>query len=176
MSAAKRRQLRGAIGSEVEELVAAYSSLAWYGHLERVRERLPTAEGALRDVVLIRLANELDDHLDLSPLYTQPAAQVRADLARNAPVCLEIARELGLEQLVAALARAFEEVRSREPSEAVRPRLRFLPGARVHHHDLGSSSFVVPPLSYRLRARLVPRRLLRRSAWLRRLYRALARP
>jgi (p)ppGpp synthase/HD superfamily hydrolase len=75
---AMRKRVREALGAEGEDLIARYAALEWsVSALVNLRVRLPTMSAAERDVVLIRLANELDDHLDLAPLYCANAEERR---------------------------------------------------------------------------------------------------
>ncbi len=68
--ARRRRRVREAVGAEAEELAARYARLPWN---PRTIEELPGRLGGLdavdRRVLLIRIANELEDHLDLGMHY-----------------------------------------------------------------------------------------------------------
>src|SRR5690349_1318442 len=66
VTATKRAHVRTAVGPEAESLVDRYTSFRWRAEaLPGLRAALPSLDALDRDVVLMRLANEVDDHLDL---------------------------------------------------------------------------------------------------------------
>jgi (p)ppGpp synthase/HD superfamily hydrolase len=88
----RRGRLRTAVGSEVEHLVHAYSEFEWdpWAVADAV------ADGRLkedrRDIVVIRLANKLEDLLDLGLMYSnKPDSDSEASA--------ELARDLGMTEL-----------------------------------------------------------------------------
>jgi len=66
----KRARLRGAIGVDAEVLVAAYTGLRWdpVGELDAL-DVGADLDPTRRDLILMRLANEIDDHLDLAMCF-----------------------------------------------------------------------------------------------------------
>jgi len=70
-TARRRREVRAALGDEAEALVLAYGRFAWW---EDDIDRLWSRSGALsereRDLVLLRLANEVADRSDLGLLLS----------------------------------------------------------------------------------------------------------
>jgi (p)ppGpp synthase/HD superfamily hydrolase len=136
VTAAKRAHLRTVVGDDAEDLVDRYSRFRWRADaLAGLKTALPGLDGANRDVVLMRLANELDDHLDLGVLYYEDAER-RRDLLEPLALCVEIARDLGNDRLADALSETFAECRA----APVPPTMR-IPGAR--------GSFLLPPASHR---------------------------
>src|SRR5919106_5061667 len=70
MTEPKRDRLRQTVGAEVENLVARYTAFDWNKHtIPSIRERVESLSPIERDVLVIRLANELEDHLDFGVLY-----------------------------------------------------------------------------------------------------------
>lgn len=135
-TAAKRAHVRTVVGEEAEDLVERYSRFRWRA------DGLPDLKAALRgldqidrDVVVMRLANELDDHLDLGILYHEDAER-RRKLLEPLALCVDLARDLGNHRLADALSETFAECRAAPVSAAMR-----LPGAR--------GSFLLSPASHR---------------------------
>jgi (p)ppGpp synthase/HD superfamily hydrolase len=116
-----REEVRRALGVEAEDLVARYEALEWNARtLPSLRDRLPGLPLADREVVLIRLANELDDHLDLGVLYCANAEERRQEIGSGLRLAVEIARDLAFPQLAATLDRAFEATLSAQLPCALR--------------------------------------------------------
>jgi (p)ppGpp synthase/HD superfamily hydrolase len=145
----KRERLRDAVGPEVEDLVSRYTSLRWQADtIPKIHERLEALDSRERDVLLVRLANELEDHLDLGALYCADAARRRDHVSTSLHLCVDMAKRLGSPELATALAQAFTETLSADVPMALR------------RGDSGS--FVVAPASYALRWPVRLRRLLAR--------------
>ncbi len=67
---ARRRDLREVVGADAEELAWAYSCFAWDDEVvSALRERAPRLTPSERDLTVLRLANEVDDRLDLGLLH-----------------------------------------------------------------------------------------------------------
>jgi (p)ppGpp synthase/HD superfamily hydrolase len=145
----KRERLRDAVGPEVEDLVGRYTRLRWQADtIPKIHERLEAMDSRERDVLLVRLANELEDHLDLGALYCADAGRRRDQASASLDLCVDMARRLGFPELATALAQAFTETLSADVPMALR------------RGDSGS--FVVAPASYGLRWPVQLRRLLAR--------------
>jgi (p)ppGpp synthase/HD superfamily hydrolase len=105
----RRAWLRKTAGHDVEQLVFAYDQLPWNSaaRLERHVEGFAGYDQTTRWVVLVRLANELEDHLDRSAAYAS------ADLVRRwlqcRDGCLALAREAGSPALVSEFREVFDE-------------------------------------------------------------------
>jgi (p)ppGpp synthase/HD superfamily hydrolase len=147
----KRTQLRQRMGSDVEDLINRYTLHPWEVDTPAELEaRLANGDEIDREVVLIRLANEVDDHLDSGILYCRNAAERLIRMGHVRHSVIELARRLEQPQLSHALATAFEQCLSAQVTEQLRT-----------SYDL---SFVVPTTSrarWRLRriaATLVPRK------------------
>jgi hypothetical protein len=143
MTADKRATVAAVVGDECEGLIARYTDFQWRSEaLSGLREKLPELDSGDRDVVLMRLANELDDHLDLGILFYADAER-RLQLLEPLAVSVDLARDLGYHRLADALAEAFAACRA-----AKMPGLANRSGSR--------GSFLVAPASHRptLRIRL----------------------
>jgi (p)ppGpp synthase/HD superfamily hydrolase len=126
-----REQLRRLVGDEVEALVAGYDRLPWYepealeAHLRRLDGYVPP----LRALLVIRLANELEDHLDLGLAY-RARFPSRDEVRPTGPLKIELARRLGLTALADELEAAFRAIAAARLPEGL---------ARKHCHGYESS-------------------------------------
>lgn len=121
MTPARRAFVRRGIGSEVEDLVARYHRLDWRPEtIGAFYERVDELSAPERDVLLIRLANELEDHLDLGILYCRNAAHRREEIERSLHLCIALAEAIGQTLLASELTRVFEEARSSAIPESLR--------------------------------------------------------
>jgi hypothetical protein len=148
----KRAAVGAAAGADAEALILRYTELPWTADaLPRLHAGLAALPPVDRDVVTMRLANELEDLVDLGGAYCGKAD--RGDAA--AALERELAEGLGLPVLAAALAQA----RRAAAAAALPAALR---GAR-------RSSFILGPASHRERLELrVGRRVARLLALVRR--------
>ena len=107
---AKRQKLICAVGSEVEEYIARYTALKWKEkNIPLIQQQLDSLELIDREVLLIRLANELEEYLDLGILY---CGQLRQKQYANhdSHLIVEMAEKLGFPSLAAELATAQQEI------------------------------------------------------------------
>jgi (p)ppGpp synthase/HD superfamily hydrolase len=152
MSDAKRARVRAAVGPEIEDLVARYTALRWApASIPAIRARLDAMTALERDVLLIRLANELEDHLDLGILYLGDAPRRLRFMREDLPAAVEMARRLGHPGLAESLTAAFDQIER----AAISPVLR----------RSDAESFRLPFASHRLRLRVAVSHLLARSPW-----------
>jgi (p)ppGpp synthase/HD superfamily hydrolase len=136
----KRAQVRARVGAAVEALIDGYAQHAWDpAAVAALVERLDRGRDIDREVAVMRLANELDDHLDLGILYCRDAAARIERIERMRPALLDLAQRLEQVHLRDALDSAFRACLSADVPDMLRT-----------PHDV---SFVVPPIS-RLRWRL----------------------
>lgn len=121
MTDAKRARVRDAVGEEIEDLVARYTAFDWNRNtIPQIRERVHTLTPIERDVLVIRLANELEDHLDYGVLYCGNGEKRRDYIRSPLNQSVEMARALGLDVLAAELDRAFRETLAAELPPALR--------------------------------------------------------
>ncbi len=143
----RRTRVRAAVGNEVEDLVFRYTHFDWNsGTIPGILERVPSLTATDREVLVIRLANELEDHLDCGVLYCGNGEQRRAYIRSPLNQSVDMARMLRQPMLADALDEAFQETLRAE-----------LPAALRNPHDF---TFVQPPLSHRPRLKVAVRRYL----------------
>jgi (p)ppGpp synthase/HD superfamily hydrolase len=134
----KRKRLRDTVGPEIEDLVARYTALRWNARtLPEIHDRLDALCPLEQEVLLVRLANELEDHLELGVLYCADAGRRRDYIRSSLHLCVDMAQRLAFPQLAHALADAFRETLAAE-----------VPTAFCRRESV---SFVVAPASHRLR-------------------------
>ena len=103
----KRALVREAVGSEVEERIAAFCELEWCEDDWQRKRALADGLDALgRDALLIRLANELEELLDLEIQFRRNASERLAELDTALDVESALARAIGQPQLAAELVAA----------------------------------------------------------------------
>jgi len=148
ISDTKRERIRLAIGEQAEGYVCRYHELAWSDQtIRRLSGNLDAIPAIERDVVVMRLANELEDHLDLGMLYCGEQKRTWSSGSERCRLMVDIARRLGFPKLADELQQAIEETAVAViPSELLRPSAR-------------NASFVLAPescqrLKYLLAARL----------------------
>jgi (p)ppGpp synthase/HD superfamily hydrolase len=152
MSPRKRAEVRRALGEETEDLIARYTEFPWDPpNIAGLRERIEVMTPQERDVLLIRLANELEDHLDLGILYQGNVDYRRRHMQAHLATCVEVAERVGYPDLAARLAETFDEVARAEIPAALR--------------RTEGESFRVPPASHRPRLRVLVSHLLARQPW-----------
>jgi (p)ppGpp synthase/HD superfamily hydrolase len=140
----KREQVRRRVGDEIEALIHRYTLHPWETDTPAdLAHRLTKGDAVDRDVILIRLANEVDDHLDLGVQYCRNAAERLIRLRRVQGDMIVLARELDQPRLGQALEAVFEQCLTVQLAEPLRT-----------PHSL---TFVVPTIS---RARWRWRRVL----------------
>lgn len=153
----RRQWLRERLGADVETLVFAYDQLPWNSP-ERISEHvnaLASYDPIRLGAVVIRLANELEDHLDRSMTYSMEA-QVRQRASWQKP-CLELARMVSSPTLTAELVEAFDGQLNPPIPDSVVIR-------REHGYSLRSSARWLEMAGARRVARALLRRLRARSA------------
>jgi (p)ppGpp synthase/HD superfamily hydrolase len=140
-SADRRARFVSAVGAPVEDLVHRSDALRWAPtSIAAIQAGLSSMSALERDVVLIRLANELEDHLDLGVLYGANSESRRRFMEEHRRACFAMAEELGAQALADELAAVFDEVAKAD----VGPELRR--GER--------GSFRVAPSTHRTRTRV----------------------
>lgn len=143
----RRERVRQAVGQEVEELVARYTRFDWNKNtIPAIRRRVEQLTSIERDVLVIRLANELEDHLDFGVLYCGNAEQRRDYIRSPLNQSVDMARSLGLTELAAELDAAFTQTLTAT-----------LPPALRNTHDY---TFVQPPASHSPRLKIAVGRFL----------------
>lgn len=171
-TAAKRTEVRAAVGSEAEALIQRYTETPWPQLICSAAACLATLPPQERSVLLMRLANELEDHLDHgtgdSPkLDIEPAIPWLGECAR-------IASSLGSQSLASAFEEAAAHLAAvRAPVNATNAAPRAVAGAILYAGPQGS--FLLPPRSHQLSWSVALRQRLPRSVLLRTAYQAACR-
>jgi (p)ppGpp synthase/HD superfamily hydrolase len=110
MTPRKRKKLRAIIGTDAEELVAAYTagSRSLTG-ITASYARFHQMSPQERDILLIQLANELDDYRDLASNHAANADERIAVIRQCGPQQAEMAEWLGRPELAQALRETYAE-------------------------------------------------------------------
>jgi (p)ppGpp synthase/HD superfamily hydrolase len=115
VSIKKRIEIRDSVGSEAEQYIARYASLKWSpSSIPDLCRHLRSMDFLNRTVVLIRLANELEDHLDLGVLYCCSADTILQGSRHVGPTMIQMAETLGYPLLARDLDQAFREIESQQ--------------------------------------------------------------
>jgi (p)ppGpp synthase/HD superfamily hydrolase len=107
-SPACRAHVAKTVGGEAERLINAYAAFSWTPQTATALatpDRVRALEPFEREILLIRLANELEDHLDLSALYSFGPVNGREYSNTYLPPAQRLADLLGLTGLAAELER-----------------------------------------------------------------------
>jgi len=148
ISEAKRERIREVAGERAEEYVHRYQCLEWSDEtIDSVAEGLDQMTPADRDVVLMRLANELEEFLDLGLHYGGERRRAASSGDRRCRLMIDMAQRLGYPRLSEELARIIDE------SGSAAIETDFLPGQRRN------TSFVLAPRSYQRLKDALDRRL-----------------
>lgn len=108
----KRIRLRQEVGIEVENYIADYSALKWnHQTIPQIFALLPEWGEKQKSVVLIRLANELEDCLDLSLLYCTKKMEIYSTCQPE--MVSDMANKLGFPTLASALTSAQQAIAER---------------------------------------------------------------
>ncbi|MBW4661155.1 MAG: hypothetical protein KME15_20965 [Drouetiella hepatica Uher 2000/2452] len=112
-SKAKQKQVVQAIGQEIEEYIARYTALQWnMAIIPIIHQQIDILDDIGRDVLLVRLANELEERLDLGILYCGDSKSQRyAERDRHLS---EMAEKLGYPTLAAEFETVFKEIAAAE--------------------------------------------------------------
>ena len=151
MSTEKRERVRAAVGEEAEDLVVRYTKLRWTAEtVGTLADTAASMDDGDRQVLLIRLANEVDDHQDLGLLYGAEPDH-RCEFIRTAlHRCVGMAEQLGYPALATELARVLKETLTSDVPSALR-------GSK-------DESYLLAPASHSWRSVVVARWILARLA------------
>ena len=162
----RRRLVQEAVGEQVEDLIFRFRDLRIHpDSIADARRALPTRDRTERRLLLIELADYLEKHVDLGPLYYGDSDWIDGARNRIGDDLIDLADELGEprlgEMLSTAFAKADAEARSAPPE------LRSSDGRPYAKPVIPRSYRRRLPLSLRkgvkeMRGRLRPRTRLRR--------------
>ena len=113
ISDSKRKQIRESVGEKVEKYVARYTTFRWkIDTLADIKQNLNNFDSFNRNVVLLRLADDLEGHLDMGVLYRTERAE-RTTKSKyvngNDKLIIQIAVDLGYDSLANQLELAYQE-------------------------------------------------------------------
>jgi (p)ppGpp synthase/HD superfamily hydrolase len=120
ISEKKRKEIRKMVDEKVEEYVAKYDRLMWNPpRILIIRDTLDELDPVERNVLLIRLSNELEHHLDLGALYFAGDASRQAGhqryIQRYGPIMTEMAERLGTRLLATEMQIVFNKTIAAKP-------------------------------------------------------------
>ena len=105
-----RERVRCVIGQEAEEYIARYTTFPWNTKTRlALKNNLASLDQIDRTVVLMRLANDLEDHLAYGILYCSNAIKRRNLMQQEGEVKIGLAERLGFPLLGAELRRMYQE-------------------------------------------------------------------
>ncbi|GEM_PF-6074773 len=104
-----RKELQASIGEVVEVLVFNYNESTWYKkeHLENYFETVKENNSNIKNLILMRLANELEDYLDYGMVY-RGTFPFRERINAYGNLAIELAKRLGHLQLAEELNQVFQ--------------------------------------------------------------------
>ena len=109
----KKTELTRTVGEEAEDYLERYFRLQWNRDtIMSLPARAATLTVTEQRVLLIRLANELEDHLDLGIQFCGNRAQRMARMDALGEDAVELARRLGYAALAEELSTAFADNRA----------------------------------------------------------------
>lgn len=153
MTPRKRLQVSSTAGSEVEQYVAGFASLSWNKRtIPGICESLVGLGSIDREVVLIRLADHLEHHLDHGLRYFETRkGQQLMDQDVHVDRIVDMAEQLGFPAFATELNQMIQDTAAAEIPVALQWRNRLMGGARI------------PPRSYRLRLSITLYKMIVRS-------------
>ena len=103
----RRSKVRNVSGSETEDLVWRYNNLDWSAQgIERLAENFVEIGKREREIILLRLANELEDYLSLGMQFCNEGRQKNAAIEQ---LCINLAHLLIEPRLAEALEKVYRE-------------------------------------------------------------------
>lgn len=115
VTAQARREVRSVVGNEVEDIVAHYATFRWNRSLmPDIAASMNSYGSRSRAVVLMRLANEVEENLDGGVLYLPDAERRRQADNAIVPFLVAMAEDLENPMLVSELHRVFAETMAAE--------------------------------------------------------------
>jgi (p)ppGpp synthase/HD superfamily hydrolase len=144
VSGFKREQLVKTIGRRAEEIVRAYSLLQWPPEHANEYRSLVFSDPTTRNAALVRLANELEEYIDLGVCYCNERARKRSALDQSLQNALmDMARNFDYPDLVIAVADAFQSASCAKVPDVARSQ------------QLSGKSILIPPRTYQKMMQMV---------------------
>lgn len=117
----RRRRISDAVGEEAERLVARYATLPWTaGDLAAQRGRVASLDALDRDVLVVRLANEVEELVDFGVLHHADGETRRRDILEALPVWISWARAVSAGGIALALEAAGRDLATFQAPDSLR--------------------------------------------------------
>lgn len=146
----RRNWLRQRVGPEIESHLNRYREFRWTeSSIQDLSSRVSELDSLGRQIVLVRLANALEDYQDVALAYCRKA-EAAPLLKRSIPVMVNLAEALGYPDLAVELRRAAEATAAARVPASIR--------------DDRQRTYVVVPLSYRRKLTAVAWSMATRTA------------
>ena len=138
---ARRKYMIQAVGSDVEQYLEGFRMLIWNRQtIPAIREELPRFDPIQRKVVLIRLADVMEQHCGIGGFYYHRSIKVcRKFLTDHTESLVQMAQELDFPSLAGEMQRISREALTMEIPPDVRD---FIDGAQKK---------MIAPMSYKMR-------------------------
>lgn len=133
----KRTYIRNQVGKEIEEYVAAYAELDWFGKntIPRINKNIDNFSNFEKDVFLIRIADALEEFCDFGNLYVpNPKGRIKY-FQKIIPDLVEISKEIGFPSLGIELEKALIQHQNKIIPEFLR--------------SSNNNVYIVPPMNCR---------------------------
>jgi (p)ppGpp synthase/HD superfamily hydrolase len=113
----KRKKVRQRVGEEVENYIYQYDLLRWNeNNITFIYNDFKNLEPVEKDVIIMRLSNELEQSLDLEPLYRSDRERKIQQIQNRKAILIDMARRLGYPTLANQLDLTFTQIVSVEAS------------------------------------------------------------
>ena len=105
-----RRRVRREVGSDVEGIVWAFHEVPWerIGAPDLQLRELPHAPAIVRSALALRVANDLENHMDLALIY-RTGRRFKERIESDGSAIVQVARDLGMATLADELSIVFRE-------------------------------------------------------------------
>jgi nucleoside-diphosphate-sugar epimerase len=153
-----RKRLRRDVGIDVEQIVWAFHEADWerIGAPEVQLRELPRASSMVRSALALRVANDLENHMDLALVY-RTGRRFRERIESDGSTIVQVASRLGMTTLAEELSAVFKESLEETLPGAVR-----WDRSRGYELPLGTTSRTSRVRRFTGRVRLGVRRRLER--------------
>ena len=121
VSSRQRARVNQVVGSQVEQYIAYYTELDWHEQtIPHIAERLPQMGDVERQILLVQLANELEDHWDLGVLYCRNLEKRLHYVRQYREIIATMALQLGFPVLAEQLDQVFQATLSAQIPDSIR--------------------------------------------------------
>ncbi|MGH9154292.1 MAG: DUF6817 domain-containing protein [Acidimicrobiales bacterium] len=116
----RRSRVQDAVGTQVEDLVHRYTRLTWNARtIPGLGSRVESLDETERRIVVMRLANMLEDYLDGAMSYCRKSSDEKQAPSHQA-LAVDMAARLGLALLATSLSEAFQHAVDDAPPALLR--------------------------------------------------------